>query len=396
MHRLAPLALGDDVAEHPGQEHSKADGDDLRDACRRARDRPLAREERSVLLTQVVEAVPRVLQAVQPEDDEERVRRAEDAGQPHPRFRKLDRTWPVRAVPAQEQDAGQGDHVREHVAEIARREDEVDVLEVEEQADVQQHVDRHGPAGHVALVQDAELPDRHLLLGEGVERPRAVHRGRVHGEEEAAAEADDKEFPEALPRDRVNDVGQPDDARQVVEEAVVADRPEDDDRKHDGQDDVEGAHRGEGLAGVVRRVLVLRRKRRPGLRSVRRPAEDVEPDHDHHELVEERGRIAVELDVRRDEVRVDLVVGEVAGDEAPDGDHEDREDHQGPDDVAEPDRGTHPADVEDPAENDGHDPDQLRPPEGLDDRRVVDRGREVAVASELGEQQVSDQASVDR
>jgi hypothetical protein len=46
--------------------------------------------------------------------------------------------------------------------------------------------------------------------------------------------------------------------------------------------------------------------------------------------------------------------------------------------------------------HDAHHTDELRPAEWLDDRRVVDVGREVAVASELGEQQVSDQAAVDR
>ena len=127
-----------------------------------------------------------------------------------------------------------------------------------------------------------------------------------------------------------------------------------------------------------------------------RPAQDVQPDHDHHELVEERRGIAVELDVRGDEVRVDLVIREVAGDEAADGDHEDRDDHQGPDDVAEPDGGSHAADVEDPAEHDAHDSDQLRPPERLDDRRAPGRRREVPIACELGDQQVPDQAPVDR
>ena len=166
---------------------------------------------------------------------------------------------------------------------------------------------------------------------------------------------------------------------------VVADRPEHGDRKQERQDDVERAHGGERLARVVGRVLVLGRERRPGLRPVGRPAEDVQPDHDHHELVEPRRRVAVELDVRRDEVRVDLVVREVAGEEGADRDHEDRDHHQGPDDVAEPDGGPHAADVEDPAEHDAHDADQLRPAERHDQRRIPGRCGEVAVASKLGD-----------
>ncbi len=205
-----------------------------------------------------------------------------------------------------------------------------------------------------------------------------------------------RNFPKRLAGDGVDDVGQPDDAGQVVEEAVVADRPEHDDREQERQDDVERSHGRERLARVVRRVLVLRRERRPGLGPVGRPPEDVQPDHDHHELVEERRVVAVEIDVRGDEVRVDLVIREVAGDEAADGDDEDRDDHQGSDDIAQPDCRSHAADVEDPAEDDAHDPDDLRPPERLDERGLVDRRREVAVASELGEQQVPDQAPVDR
>ncbi len=248
------------------------------------------------------------------------------------------------------------------------------------------------------LVEDAELPDRHLLLGERVERPRSVHRGRVHRKKQAAAETDDEELPEPLARDRVDDVGQPDDAGQVVVETVVADRPDHGDRQQEREDDVERSHRGQGLPRVVGGVLVLRCERRPRFRPVRRPAEDVQPDHDHHELVEERCRVAVELDVRRDEVRVDLVVREVAGHEGADGDDEDGDHHQGADDVAEPDGRPHPADVEDPAEHDGRDPDQLRPAERRDDGRMPRRfrGVEVAPGSELGDQQVPDQAPVDR
>src|SRR6185295_9659555 len=131
--RLAPLPLGPDVADDAAHEDENADDDNRRHPRRRARGGARPGKEGRVLVAQVVEAVARVLEPVHPEDDERGVQGAEQPREPHPRSRQSDRTWPVRAVSAQEQDSGERDHVREHVPEVARREDEVDVLEVEEQ-----------------------------------------------------------------------------------------------------------------------------------------------------------------------------------------------------------------------------------------------------------------------
>ena len=106
-----------------------------------------------------------------------------------------DRPRPARPVLAQEQEPGDREDVRDHVAEVRDGED----LEVaaagqrsdrdEQQHEVEHRVQRHRVAGHVVAVELAQPADRHAVLGDAVEGARPVHRGRVHREHDARRRA---------------------------------------------------------------------------------------------------------------------------------------------------------------------------------------------------------------
>ncbi len=384
---LAVLVLRHDIPDDPGREREGADDDDARHPGGRVGEINVRR----------VEGVPRVLEEHDSEEDEQQVEPCEDPRQHHPEPRELDRTWPIRTAEAKEQHAAQREHVGEHVAGVARGEDEEKAREDQDQRDVQERVEHHRACGYVVLVQHTQLLDRHSFLGQGIERSRAVHRRRVHRQEKAPAEADREHRPEPVTDDRVHDVNEVDHAGEVADDHVVADRPQHRDREQTRENDVHPAGHHKRLAGVVLRVLVLRRERRGGLGPVGGPAEDVKPDHDERELVEPSRRVSEELDGGRDVVRPDRVVADVAGEERAQGDDDDRDDHHRRHDVAEPHGRAHAADVEGEADDDRADADQLGRGHRREPGRIPAPGRDAGVrAGELADQEQADEASVHR
>ena len=72
-----------------------------------------------------------------------------------PRSRQLDRPRPIGPVLSQQQEAAQREHVRQHVAEVARRQDVERVAEQEISHRFRIDVRRHRDAGHAVAVQSA-------------------------------------------------------------------------------------------------------------------------------------------------------------------------------------------------------------------------------------------------
>src|SRR5207245_5242109 len=93
------------------------------------------------------------LEPADTDDAEEDEGSKQHYGDGHPVGRELDRSRPVRAVLAQQDEGGDGEGVREHIADVARDEDAEQVANEEDEQDVDAHVERHRVSGPLAAVQ---------------------------------------------------------------------------------------------------------------------------------------------------------------------------------------------------------------------------------------------------
>ena len=268
--------------------------------------------------------------------------------------------------------AGDREEVREHVPDVARREDPEDVPDEQHEADVDDHVHRHRQARDVPPVQRVELLDRHVVARDPVQRARAVRGRRVHRDDEAR---DDHDHEEVRQRRRAGErLQRPD----VVErgDRLLADAADEAERQERVDDEGEDARRAQRELRVVDRVLVLGRERRARVHAPRGPGHDPEPDEREPDDLpgRDRGRLLARAGrpVERSPGEVGAV--EVAVQERQDHEHEERDHEQRAREVAEPDGDANAAEVEEPDGEDQPDRDQVRQADlGI-------AGREVALA----------------
>ena len=266
----------------------------------------------------------------------------------HPGARQVHRPRPVRAVLAQQQEARQRRAGREHVADVRHRDDLDRVVEERDQQDVQERVDGHRERRHAEAVELAELLDRHPVLGDPVERSRAVHRRRVHRQHEPRDDAEDHHAAEEVADERVECVRVPRDQSRVGGDRLRAEGAARTERQQHVDHRREQRRAPQRHPRVALRVAVLRRERRHHLDPVGRPAHEVEPH--------ERERQAAVLA----DVEVDVRARPVARDVRQEHQHERGDAEQRAGHVAEPDRGPHAVDVEQPDEHDQPDADHDR------------------------------------
>ena len=234
-------------------------------------------------------------------------------------------------------------------------------------------------------VQVVELPDRHPVPGDAVQRPAAVGRGRVHGQHQAGEQQHQRDAAEGGPEEGLErfDVERPV-GGGGVRRARHAAQPE---REEHVDQQRERRRRAQRQRGVPLGVVVLGREAGADLDAVCGPAHDEQP-HDRD------GDAAVPGHVGVDDVGAVPVARQVGHDhEHGQGDHQ-----QDPGHVGHHQRRPDAEDVEQPHHDDEPDADQLREPDvDRSGAEVARRGAtQLRVREPLGGDQAADQVAEDR
>src|SRR6266550_1064520 len=127
---LAPVRHLLVLDDSPEQEENQGNGED--------------READDLLLGAAVDGpAAGDLEPADTDDAEDDEGRKQHSGDRHPDGRELDRSRPVRAVPPQQDERGNGEGVGEYVTDVARDENAEQVPHEEDEQDVDAHVERH-------------------------------------------------------------------------------------------------------------------------------------------------------------------------------------------------------------------------------------------------------------